>query len=83
MIPEEAVASGLRDVRWPARFEILWRDPLFILDGGHNPQCAEALVRNLEDYLPGQKLTFLIGVLADKDYTRKISSASRRTVPAH
>ena len=67
-VPEEAVSSGLRDVRWPARFEILWRDPLFILDGGHNPQCAEALARNLEDYLPGQKLTFLIGVLADKDY---------------
>jgi dihydrofolate synthase/folylpolyglutamate synthase len=69
-VPEEAVFSGLRDVRWPARFEILWRDPLFILDGGHNPQCAEALARNLEDCLPGQKLTFLIGVLADKDYRR-------------
>ena len=67
-VPEEAVSSGLRDVRWPARFEILWWDPLFILDGGHNPQCAEALARNLEDYLLGQKLTFLIGVLADKDY---------------
>ena len=71
-VPEEAVVSGLRDVRWPARFEILWRDPLFILDGGHNPQCAEALVRNLEDYLPGRKLSFLIGVLADKDYTRML-----------
>ena len=72
VIPEEAVASGLRDVRWPARFEILRREPLFLLDGGHNPQCAEALARNLADYLPGQKLTFLIGVLADKDYTRML-----------
>ena len=67
-VPEAAVTAGLRDVRWPARFELLWRDPLFILDGGHNPQCAEALARNLDDYLPGQKLCFLIGVLADKDY---------------
>ena len=67
-VSEDAVSEGLRDARWPARFEILWREPLFILDGGHNPQCAEALVRNLEDYLPGQKLCFLIGVLADKDY---------------
>ena len=69
-VSEDAVSAGLRDVRWPARFEILWRDPLFLLDGGHNPQCAEALVRNLEDYLPGQKFCFLIGVLADKDYRR-------------
>ncbi|MBR0161703.1 MAG: 5-formyltetrahydrofolate cyclo-ligase [Oscillospiraceae bacterium] len=67
-IPEAAVTEGLRSVQWPARFEILWRKPLFILDGGHNPQCAEALARNLEDYLPGEKITFLIGVLADKDY---------------
>ncbi len=71
-ISAEAVSAGLRDVRWPARFEILWQDPLFLLDGGHNPQCAEALARNLEDYLPGRKLTFLIGVLADKDYTRML-----------
>ena len=69
-VSEDAVSAGLRGVRWPARFEILWRDPLFLLDGGHNPQCAEALVRNLEDYLPGQKFCFLIGVLADKDYRR-------------
>ena len=68
IIPEGAIETGLRDVRWPARFEILRRDPLFILDGGHNPQCAEAMVRNLQEYLPGQKLTILLGVLADKDY---------------
>ena len=71
-IPESAVTEGLRLVRWPARFELLWRDPLFILDGGHNPQCAEALARNLADYLSGQKLTFLIGILADKDYAQML-----------
>ena len=76
VIPEEAVASGLRDARWPARFEILRRDPLFLLDGGHNPQCAEALARNLADYLPGQRLSFLLGVLADKDYTRMLDLVS-------
>ena len=67
-IPEAAAEAGLRTVRWPARFEVLWREPLFIVDGGHNPQCAEALCRNLEEYLPGQKFTFLAGILADKDY---------------
>ena len=71
-VPEEAVFSGLRDVRWPARFEILWRDPLFILDGGHNPQCAEALNANLQDYLPGRKLCLLLGVLRDKDYRQML-----------
>ena len=71
-IPYEAVCEGLKTVRWPARFEMLSEDPLFILDGGHNPQCAEALVESIRDYVAdpelGQKVTFLIGMLADKDY---------------
>lgn len=51
-IPQEAVCQGLAEVRWPARFEVLSRHPLFILDGGHNPQCAEALAKSLREYLP-------------------------------
>lgn len=67
-IPDGAVREGLRCVQWPARFEVLGREPLFILDGGHNPQCMQALAGNLETYIPGRKVTFLLGVLADKDY---------------
>lgn len=67
-IPEEAVERGLASTRWPARFEVLSQDPVLILDGGHNPQCAQALAATLEEYLPGEKCTFLMGVLADKDY---------------
>jgi dihydrofolate synthase/folylpolyglutamate synthase len=64
----EMVRQGLAQVKWPARFEVLSCDPLFILDGGHNPQCAQALADNLRDHLPGQKVTLLMGVLADKDH---------------
>ena len=67
-IPDAAVRAGLKAVRWPARMELLCRDPLFILDGGHNPQCAGALAESLDLLLPGQKAVFLAGVLADKDY---------------
>ena len=52
-ITEEAVRRGLASVKWPARFEVLHRSPLFLLDGGHNPQCAEALAGCVEKYLPG------------------------------
>ncbi len=67
-ITEEHVRDGLRDVRWPGRFDIMRHDPLFIIDGGHNPQCIEALVTNIKDYLAGKRLIVLTGVLADKDY---------------
>ena len=65
-----AVRAGLREVKWPARLEILSGQPLFILDGGHNPQCAEALVGSVGELLPGRRVVFLCGVLADKDYPR-------------
>ena len=71
-IPDEAVHEGLANVKWPARFQILSREPLFILDGGHNPQCAEAMTECLAALLPGQKVDFLLGILADKDYTQMI-----------
>ena len=71
-IPDDAVRRGLNSVRWPARFELLSAEPVFLLDGGHNPQCAEALSASIKEYLPGQKATFLIGMLADKDYPEVI-----------
>lgn len=67
-ISEENIREGIRDVRWPGRFDIVSRDPLFIIDGGHNPQCIEALVKNIRDYLAGRRVIALTGVLADKDY---------------
>ena len=67
-IPEEAIREGLASVVWRGRFELLRRDPLIVIDGGHNPQCLEALSHNIEDYLAGIPLTILTGVLADKDY---------------
>ena len=67
-ITEENVYDGMRDVTWPGRFDIVSRDPLFIIDGGHNPQCIEALVKNIQDYLQDRTVIALTGVLADKDY---------------
>ncbi len=67
-ITPESIRTGMAKVSWPARFELLGRDPVFILDGGHNKQCAEAVAESLKEYLPGEKLTFLIGMLGDKDY---------------
>lgn len=67
-ITEQNIRDGIRDVSWPGRFDIVGRDPLFIIDGGHNPQCIDALVTNIRDYLTDRRIIALTGVLADKDY---------------
>lgn len=69
-LSSESVYAGLRDVVWPGRFELLRRAPDFIVDGGHNPQCLEALAQNVRDYLAGRDITALTGVMADKDYSQ-------------
>lgn len=68
LITEDNIRNGLKSASWPARLEVLAKDPLFILDGGHNPQCAVALTEAVRDLLPGVRPVFLTGVLADKDY---------------
>ena len=67
-INDEAIMTGMAHVSWPARFEVLGTGPVFILDGGHNKQCAEAVAESLGKYFPDGGLTVIIGVLADKDY---------------
>lgn len=76
-ISDEAIREGLATVSWPGRFELIGREPLFIVDGGHNPQCIEALVKNVRDYLGGRHLTILTGVLADKDYSHMYRDMSQ------
>lgn len=66
-IAESAIREGLADARWPGRFQLLHTKPVFIVDGGHNPQCMAALTKNIADYLAGKDLTILTGVMADKD----------------
>ena len=61
------IAAGLSSVRWPGRFEVLGRDPVFVLDGAHNPQGAGAAVDSLRGLFGNRKVVFLVGVSADKD----------------
>ena len=67
-ITDSHIRRGLASTDWPGRFQIIGRDPLFIIDGGHNPQCAQAIAASLREYFPGKKILFLMGVLADKDF---------------
>jgi len=66
-ISDADIIDGLSNVKWPGRFEILGRDPVFILDGSHNPQGVEATAESLKLHFDGQKITFVVGVMADKD----------------
>lgn len=67
-ITDQTIRDGLESAVWQGRFEVVCREPLFVVDGGHNPQCIESLVKNVKEYLTARPLVVLTGVLADKDF---------------
>lgn len=67
-ISDKAVCNGLATTKWPGRFEVIHKDPLFIVDGGHNPHGVKATTASLKEIFKDEKLNFIFGVMADKDY---------------
>lgn len=67
-ITGEHIVKGLEKVRLYARVEVLCREPLVILDGGHNKKEVGALARVLDEYAEGRNVFAVVGMLADKDY---------------
>ena len=66
-ITENAIKNGIANTKWFGRFTLLFDNPPVIIDGGHNRQGATVLRQSLEEYFPGKKITFVLGILADKE----------------
>jgi len=75
-IPDAAIYGGLASAKWPARFELIGRDPDTVFDGGHNPEGIAALINSIKCYYPEGKAVLLSGVMGDKAYTEMVNSLS-------
>lgn len=71
-IPEDAVRKGFRETVWIGRFSVIAKAPYVIVDGAHNRDAAEKLAETIQNYLPGKRLIYIMGVLADKEYNAVI-----------
>lgn len=87
-ISSSSVRRGLKNAKWPARFQVIGKDPVVVIDGAHNPSGMDSLSLELKRIKKGS-LYVVLGVLKDKDYKkmcRTISSVSDRfflTAPSH
>lgn len=71
-LPRERLAKGFLKANIPARMEVFSQKPLIVIDGGHNPACAVALRKMLEDFTPGFHRVAVMGMMADKDVERTL-----------
>ena len=69
-ISDKNIRNGLSHAKWNGRFQIIGKKPFFILDGAHNDDGARALAESIKAYFPYKKITFIIGVFADKEYDK-------------
>ena len=75
---EENIEKGLLKTVWPGRMEVIDNNPLFIIDGAHNPGAVEELKKTLDFYFTNERITFIMGVLADKDFEKEIRMIADR-----
>lgn len=76
-ITPEAVRSGLKNVRFTGRFEMLCKEPIIFIDGGHNIEGITAFTGNVEKYFPGKKVNLFYGMLKDKQIGESLDLLTR------
>lgn len=65
---DEQIKRGLKKAFWPGRFQRICKEPLFFIDGAHNPDGAEKLRETLIEVFPEKKKIGIMGVMEDKEY---------------
>ncbi len=72
-IDETALRSGLARTHCPARFELVCRQPVIILDAAHNPASVAALIEALRQYYPSGPRLLVFATSVDKDVRQMLS----------
>lgn len=74
-VTDAHIREGLQNTVMRGRMEYRAGTPPMLLDGGHNPECAEALSEVLKRFaLP--HITAVIGMMADKDTGRYLEKVA-------
>ena len=63
----DVLTEGLGSVTSPGRLQLIGIEPTVLVDAAHNPHGAHALAEALRTYFDFDEITFVLGVLGDKD----------------
>ena len=71
-IDDAAIRAGLKNTKLAARIEVLQSNPLFVLDGAHNPAGIGVLCGALKKDFSYRRLILIFSSLTDKDYRQML-----------
>jgi len=66
-----AIATGLANTVWPARFQSL-RGGRLIIDGAHNPHSMARLIATWQQQFGGEKAHLIFGAVAGKEHAASL-----------
>lgn len=69
----EEIKRGLTNTFWKGRLEVLRRKPIFVIDGAHNLQGIETLIKSLELF-KYNRLILGMSILKDKDSSHMVEN---------
>jgi dihydrofolate synthase/folylpolyglutamate synthase len=75
-ISAKSIATGLSQVYWPGRLQVLQRSPLFIVDGAHNADSASRLREALKQYFEFDDVILIVGTSQEKDISGIVAELS-------
>ena len=68
-IGEAAIRQGLQQVRWPARVEVIARNPVVIVDAAHNVASVQSLLETLQESFGSRRRILIFATTQEKDCT--------------
>ena len=77
-ISDKAIQNGFSRVKWPARFEVLRREPPVVIDSAHNRDSALRLRQTLDEYFPDKAVILIFCALEDKDISGMLEELKPR-----
>ena len=66
-VPEAAARTGLAEVVWPVRIELLARRPAVVVDAAHNVASIDALLRVLDESFSVRRRLLVFATTREKD----------------
>ena len=72
-ISEEELHIGLANTYMPVRLEIVKKSPLIIIDGSHNPEGMQNMVKSLQNAAQNRAIHVLFACFKDKNIERMLA----------
>lgn len=81
-VTTSSILDGMLKASWPGRLEIVARNPVTILDGGHNYDGVKNLCKSVKTLWPDEKFSVVYAAMRDKNFMGCLELLSKNLKPA-